>query len=83
MDFNGEAQSQPKSYPQEDIHMNALQAHKLLSNAYEKLDNNCELSRQAVLALLDLYNFYAKQTPEIYRPLKNAGDEGHVWIVAE
>jgi len=65
-------------------HMNASIAYKNLTTIYDmmKKDDN-QLTRDAVLALLALYNAAADQNPTVYQKIKNAGNSEHVWLIAE
>ena len=54
----------------------------MLNDAYEAMkENDNQINRNVVLALLDAYNSVAKDSG-CYQLLKNAGDEKDVWIVA-
>ena len=64
--------------------MNASIAHKSLTATYDmmKKDDN-QLTRDAVLALLALYNAAADQNPTVYQKIKNTGNSEYVWLIAE
>jgi len=64
--------------------MNAMKIHKMLDEAYDvmKKEDN-QITRNAVLSLLDLYNAAADNCPEVYQKLKNAGTSEAIWIIAD
>jgi hypothetical protein len=63
--------------------MNTLKIYEMLNTSYEIMkQNDNEITRKAVLALLALYNEAAAGCPEVYQQLKNGMDTSEVvWIV--